>query len=111
MEASAAARGVDRACPFAICDGSGWILGPEDVARPCECREQRLQRGRTRGVSSVIPPRFRGVSLDRPPISDMARNLETKSAVERMREFIDDLDQRLAAGRGLWLTGKTGTGK
>src|SRR6266511_3437808 len=29
-----------RACPFGACDGSGWILGPEDVARPCECRER-----------------------------------------------------------------------
>ena len=26
------------ACPFGVCDGSGWILGPEDVARECECR-------------------------------------------------------------------------
>ena len=33
----------DQACPLGVCDGSGWILGPEDVARPCECREQRLQ--------------------------------------------------------------------
>ena len=30
-----------QACPLATCDGSGWILGPEDVARPCECRAQR----------------------------------------------------------------------
>src|SRR3954453_7384707 len=101
----------ERACPLAVCDGSGWILGPEDVARPCECREQRLQRGRTRSVSSIIPPRFRGVSFDRPPVSDMARDLETKWAVERVREFIDGLEDRLAEGRGLWLTGGTGTGK
>ena len=33
----------DQVCPLGVCDGSGWILGPEDVARPCECREQRLQ--------------------------------------------------------------------
>src|SRR3712207_3591185 len=55
------------ACPLAVCDGSGWILGPEDVARPCDCREQRLAKNHTRGVSSVIPARFRGVSFDRPP--------------------------------------------
>ena len=29
----------DQACPLGVCDGSGWILGPEDVARPCECRD------------------------------------------------------------------------
>ncbi len=46
----------EQACPLGVCDGSGWILGPEDVARPCECREQRLRRGRSRGLASVIPP-------------------------------------------------------
>ena len=101
----------DRACPLAVCDGSGWILGPEDVARPCECREQRLVRSRNRGVSSVIPARYRGVSFDRPPVSDMARDLQTKWAVQQIREYVDDLDARLASGKGLWLTGATGTGK
>jgi len=100
-----------RACPLGNCDGSGWILGPEDVARPCECRERRLNRGRVRGVASVIPPRYRGVSFDRPPVSDMARDLETKAAVAEVRKFIEDLDERLDRGRGLWLYGDTGTGK
>ena len=100
-----------RACPLGNCDGSGWILGPEDVARACECRERRLNRGRVRGVASVIPPRYRGVSFDRPPVSDMARDLETKAAVAEVRKFIEDLDERLDRGRGLWLYGDTGTGK
>ena len=101
----------EAACPLGVCDGSGWILGPEDVARECECRAQRLKRGRVRGVASVIPSRYRGVSFDRPPVSDMARDLQTKAAVSEVRSFIDDLDERLAAGRGLWLFGDTGTGK
>jgi DNA replication protein DnaC len=109
--ARAGEEGVKRACPLAICDGSGWILGPEDVARACECREQRLARGRTRGVSSVIPARYRGVSFERPPVSDMARDLQTKWAVQQVRDYIDGIDERLAEGRGLWLTGGTGTGK
>ncbi len=98
-------------CPLGVCDGSGWILGPEDVARACECRAERLHRGRSRGISSVIPPRFRGVSFDRPPVADMARNLETKLAVSQVHAYIDDLDAQLAAGRGLWIFGGTGTGK
>jgi DNA replication protein DnaC len=101
----------EQACPLGVCDGSGWILGPEDVARPCQCREERLNRGRSRGVSSVIPPRYRGASFDRPPVSDMARDLQTKIAVNEVRGFVDDLDARLAEGRGLWLFGDTGTGK
>jgi DNA replication protein DnaC len=102
---------AERACPLAVCDGSGWILGPEDVARPCECREARIKRGRVRGVASAIPPRYRGVSFDRPPLSDMAQRAETRETVKRVRSFIDNLDSNLDAGRGLWLFGDTGTGK
>jgi DNA replication protein DnaC len=101
----------ERACPLGVCDGSGWILGPEDVARPCECREQRLKRGRNKGVASVIPPRFRGVSFDRPPVSNMARDLEVKGAVHEVQTFVDLLEEKLESGRGLWLFGDTGTGK
>jgi len=99
------------ACPLGVCDGSGWILGPEDVARECECRAARLKKGRSRGVASVIPLRYRGVSFERPPVSDMVRDLETKTAVTKVRDFIDDLDARLDAGSGLWIFGDTGTGK
>jgi DNA replication protein DnaC len=101
----------EQVCPLGACDGSGWILGPEDVARPCRCREERLNRGRSRGISSVIPPRYRGASFDRPPVSDMARDLQTKLAVTEVQAFVDDLDTRLEEGRGLWLFGDTGTGK
>jgi len=101
----------EQACPLGVCDGSGWILGPEDVARPCDCRGQRLKRGRSRGVSSAIPARYRGISFDRPPVSDMARDLQTKIAVNEVKAYVDDLDARLQEGRGLWLFGDTGTGK
>ena len=100
-----------QVCPLGVCDGSGWILGPEDVARPCECREQRLKRGRVRGVASVIPPRYRGVSFDRPPVSDMARDMASRHVVNAVQGFVDDLDENLAAGKGMWLMGNTGTGK
>ncbi len=102
---------AEQACPLGACDGSGWILGPEDVARACECREPRLKRGRVRGVASAIPPRYRGVSFDRPPVSDMVRHAETREAVKKVHSFIDNLDANLGAGQGLWLFGDTGTGK
>jgi DNA replication protein DnaC len=101
----------EQACAVGVCDGSGWILGPEDVARACQCRAERLNRGRSRGISSVIPPRYRGVSFERPPVSDMARDLQTKIAVSQVREYTEDLESQLAAGRGLWIFGDTGTGK
>jgi len=102
---------AERACPLGVCDGSGWVLGPEDVARPCECRAERLKRGRVRGVASAIPPRYRGVSFDRPPVSDMARDMGTRHVVNAVQAFVDKLDENLAAGRGMWLMGNTGTGK
>jgi DNA replication protein DnaC len=101
----------EQACPLGVCDGSGWILGPEDVARECECREPRLKRGRVRGIASAIPPRYRGVSFDRPPVSDMERDMASRHVVNAVREYADALDANLAAGRGLWLMGSTGTGK
>jgi DNA replication protein DnaC len=97
----------ERACSLGICDGSGWILGPEDVARPCECRDQRLKRGRSRGVASTIPPKFRGVSFERPPVSGQI----DKTAVALVRDYVVELERNLRSGRGLWLMGNTGTGK
>jgi DNA replication protein DnaC len=108
----ASAEATERAaCPLGVCDGSGWILGPEDVARPCECRASRIARRRARGVASAIPARYRGVSFDRPPISDLARAAASAPVVDEIRSFVAALDERLAAGRGLWLMGDVGTGK
>jgi DNA replication protein DnaC len=104
--------GRERAvCPLGVCDGSGWVLGPDDVARPCDCREGRLKRRRARGVSSTIPQRYRGVSFDRPPVSDLASHPRSRHVVSEIRAFVDDLDLRLGEGRGLWLMGNVGTGK
>ena len=105
------AGGRDAACPLGVCDGSGWILGPEDVARPCECRGPRLAKRRVRGVAAAIPKRYRGVSFDRPPISDMERDKGRAPVVKAVRAFTDAIDERLDAGRGLWLMGDVGTGK
>jgi DNA replication protein DnaC len=94
-------------CPLGVCDGSGWILSDEDdEARACECREARLRRGRNRGVASVIPRKFQGVSFDRPPVTEIDQGV-----VQEVRRWIGNLDENLDAGRGLSLMGPTGTGK
>jgi DNA replication protein DnaC len=95
-----------RSCPFGTCDGSGWIFGPEDVARPCDCRERRLVQARSRGVDSVIPPKYRGVGFDRPPILTM-----DPTVVGVVREYVETIGENLDSGRGLWLMGDVGTGK
>ncbi|HEX2371302.1 MAG TPA: ATP-binding protein [Solirubrobacterales bacterium] len=106
MPRLAAAEAIDRACPFGACDGSGWILGPEDVARPCECRERRVSRARSRGVASVIPAKYRGLGFERPPITGL-----DATVVGVVREYVERLDENLREGRGLWLMGDVGTGK
>jgi len=94
------------ACPLGVCDGSGWILGPEDVARPCDCRERRMARRRARGVRSVIPRRYRDVSLE------IARNDGVNPVVLKVvGDFLEEIEPRLDKGQGLWLAGGVGAGK
>jgi DNA replication protein DnaC len=99
-------NGSGRACPLGKCDGSGWILGDDDLAYECECLAPRLARARAAGVNSVIPPRYRGVSFDRPPITTI-----DSVVVNAVRDWVANLDENLAEGRGIWLMGDTGTGK
>jgi DNA replication protein DnaC len=103
----AASRAGDRKpCGLGICDGSGWILGPEDVARPCDCRSRMVARARLRGIDSVIPAKYRGVSFDRPPVT-----LMNEIVVRRVREHCVRIEENIETGRGLWLYGSSGTGK
>ena len=99
------------ACPLAKCDGTGWIDAEDGAVQPCECRSISRTRSRARGLATAIPARFRGVSFDRPPLSDMARAPETRVALAAVRDFADDIDARLDCGDSLWLSGSTGTGK
>jgi DNA replication protein DnaC len=103
---SAAATDSEAICPLAVCDGTGWILGPDDIARPCDCRARVVAKARLRGVTSVLPAKYRGVSFDRPPITQMP-----ELPLKRVRGFCNDLQEELDGGRGLWFFGDPGTGK
>jgi DNA replication protein DnaC len=98
-------------CALGICDGSGWIVGPEEMARPCDCRKRKIEKARVSGLRGTLPKRYQGVSFDRPPISDMARRPGLGQTVASIRELCDDIDARLADGDGAWLMGDVGTGK
>lgn len=106
MAIAASGDGKRRACPFGRCDGSGWILDDNDFASRCDCLEPRLMKARSAGINSVIPARYRGVSFDRPPVTEIDSVI-----VNAIRDFTDDLDRNLEAGKGIWLMGDTGTGK
>ena len=104
---AAGGNGDIPACPYGLCDGSGFV---EDealrTATPCQCRPSRIARARTRSLASVIPGRYRGVSFDRAPVTDMPR-----AQVAVVRRYVRDIGASLDAGRGLWLFGDVGTGK
>ena len=101
-----ASNGSSTACPFGKCDGGGWILGDDDLAYECECRAPRLAKAKAAGINSVIPRRYRGVSFDRPPVTEI-----DSVVVNAVRDWIDSMEKNLDEGNGLWLMGDTGTGK
>lgn len=76
------------------------------MARPCECRARTISRARLRGVASVIPARYRGVSFERPPVTQIDRKV-----VAAVSEYCDAIEERIEQGRGLWFYGDPGTGK
>jgi DNA replication protein DnaC len=95
------------ACPLGACDGSGFVVDEDArVAVPCACRPQQVERRRARSLSAVIPRKYRGVSFDRPPVTQIA-----EPVVRSVRRYVDEVHARLDAGDGLWLEGDVGTGK
>ena len=94
-------------CPFDLCDGTGFRYDEAtNTAYDCRCRAQRVSRAKARSLSAVIPRRYREVSFEVPPVSEMAPMIVTAT-----RRFAADIDAQLDAGRGLWFMGPVGTGK
>jgi DNA replication protein DnaC len=98
---------ASETCPLNVCDGTGFIVDEAtNTATDCRCRAQRMSRARSRSLSGVIPRKYRGVSFDRPPVTEIAAPVTT--AVKR---YVGRIDEQLDAGRGLWFVGSVGTGK
>jgi DNA replication protein DnaC len=94
-------------CPFELCDGTGFRYDEEtNTAYDCRCRPQVVARAKARSLSAVIPRRYRDVSFDRPPVSDLEPTIVTAT-----RRYANTIEDQLDAGRGLWFMGPPGTGK
>jgi DNA replication protein DnaC len=105
-----AARRGEHGCPLGACDGSGFLIDEDtNTASDCGCRGARIAGARTRSLAGRIPSRYRGVSFDRPPVSDMARSAPDQ--VESVRLYVARIEENLDHGRGLWIQGDVGTGK
>jgi DNA replication protein DnaC len=97
-------------CPFGICDGSGFVVEEAtNTASDCRCRSKRIADARTRSLAGRIPRRYRGVSFDRPPVSDIA--LTAPDQIQSVRRYVREVTAHLDSGRGLWIQGDVGTGK
>jgi DNA replication protein DnaC len=97
-------------CPLGACDGSGFLIDEDtNTASDCGCRGGRIAGARTRSLAGRIPSRFRGVSFERPPVSDIARSAPDQ--VESVRRYVARIEENLDRGRGLWIQGDVGTGK
>jgi DNA replication protein DnaC len=95
------------ACPFDMCDGSGFVLEEDsNTAYDCRCRPRRIAEAKGRSLSAVIPRLYQGAAFDRSPVRDMDPRV-----VAPTRRFADSIDAQLDAGRGLWFMGPVGTGK
>ena len=94
-------------CPFGTCDGSGLIIDETtNTAYDCDCRAQLIAHRKARNLSAVIPKRYRDVSFDRPPVTEIDPNV-----VAVTRHYVDTIAEQLNAGHGLWFMGSVGTGK
>jgi DNA replication protein DnaC len=94
-------------CPVGMCDGGGLLYDEDtNTAYDCQCRPQIIALRKARSLSAVIPRRYRDVSFDRPPVTDIDPQI-----VAATRRFADNIDRHLDAGRGLWFMGPVGTGK
>jgi DNA replication protein DnaC len=101
---------LHRRCEFNVCDGSGFIVDEAtQVARDCRCRALRIAARRAQRLEARIPKRFREVSFEHSDVIDIERRRPTQ--VREVRAFVRDVESNLAEGRGLWLTGGSGTGK
>ncbi len=104
---SAPLASLDSRCPYGQCDGDGFVIDEDtNTAFDCRCRPQRIALAKARSLSAVIPRRYRDVSFDRPPVTEI-----DPPVVAATRRFANNIDANLDAGRGLWFMGPVGTGK
>jgi DNA replication protein DnaC len=100
----------EPSCPVGVCDGSGFVVDVvTNTASDCRCRAARIAGARTSSLAGRIPRRYRGVSFERPPVSDIARTAPDQ--IRSVRRYVQKIEENLDAGRGLWIQGNVGTGK
>ncbi len=98
---------VERRVRSTSATARGFVYDDEtNTAYDCRCRPQRIAQAKARSLSAVIPRRYRDVTFDRPPVTDIDPTIVPPPAAMWTRSILS-----LDAGRGLWFMGPVGTGK
>jgi len=98
---------VSQACPYGICDGSGFVIDEAtSTAVDCRCRPIRIGQAKSRRLEARIPRKYRDSAFERWPVTDMPAPV-----VAEVRRFVRDIERNLDEGRGIWFVGDVGTGK
>ena len=100
-------RTTEGFCPEGTCDGSGWILGDDDVARPCACRKARISRA----ARATWAPACRGASCARRASTATRSATCTPRSSATSGEFCAEVEAQPRRRRGRWFEGDVGTGK
>ena len=94
-------------CAYGLCDGSGWLVDERTrSARECRCMPEQRAARVAGSLRARIPREYQDASFQHTNINGLPRE-----AVARVRRYVDTLDERLAEGDGLWISGSIGTGK
>ena len=103
---------VRASCPFGVCDGSGWIVGPTTTPRALRLPRAADRAGAHRAGCTGSLPKVPGRLL-RPP-AGLRHGAPARAGADGgpVRELLRRRStSSLDAGRGLWLMGDVGTGK
>lgn len=77
-------------CPYAVCDGSSYVLAEDGDAHPCRCHAERIER--SRGFTRTLHPLVREF-IEVVPINEIEMTFESTTAEAQVRtkweRFID----------------------
>ena len=98
---------MSEACPYGICDGSGFIMDEAtNTDAPCRCRPIKVSQAKAKRLEARIPRKYRDSGFERWPVTDMP-----PPVVAEVRRYAHDVQRNLDEGRGIWFVGDVGTGK
>ena len=94
-------------CPYGLCAGDGWLIDERTrTATECRCMPEQRAARLAGTLRARIPREYQDASFQHSNVAGLPRH-----AVAAVRHYVDTLDERLAEGDGLWLSGSIGTGK